>query len=146
MDFVSIDSDNGLLPVQCQAIIWTNAGLLWIGPLGTIVSEFLMKIQNFSFMKMHPKISSAKWWPYCLGREELMSYLPALNPQGQKIKLSRKWTLTVYCMSHLMWWLAFMFDGVSMGLLKKSYFNYNDKEWVLGHFKSLEAKKINQIN
>ena len=30
-----IGSDNGLLPGQCQAIIWTNAGILWIGPLGT---------------------------------------------------------------------------------------------------------------
>ena len=27
-------SDNGLSPVQCQAIIWTNAGLLLIKPPG----------------------------------------------------------------------------------------------------------------
>ena len=31
----SIGSDNGLSPDQCQAIIWTNAGILLIGPLGT---------------------------------------------------------------------------------------------------------------
>ena len=32
--YISIGSDNGLSPVQHQAIIWTNAGLLPIRPLG----------------------------------------------------------------------------------------------------------------
>ena len=35
-------SDNGLLPTQHQAIIWTNVGLLKIGPLETIFSEIWM--------------------------------------------------------------------------------------------------------
>ena len=35
MNQVSIGSDNGLSPIRYQAIIWTNAGLLWIGHLGT---------------------------------------------------------------------------------------------------------------
>ena len=30
-----IDSDNGLSPKRRQAIIWTNVGILLIGPLGT---------------------------------------------------------------------------------------------------------------
>ena len=30
-----------------------------------------IKIQNFSFQKMHLKISSAKWQPFCPGRYEL---------------------------------------------------------------------------
>ena len=30
-----IGSDNGLLPGRCQTIIWTNAEILLIGPLGT---------------------------------------------------------------------------------------------------------------
>ena len=33
-----IDSDNGLLPVRCQVIIWTNAGLILTGPLGTYLN------------------------------------------------------------------------------------------------------------
>ena len=57
---VSIGSANGLLPIRRQAIIWTNAGLLSIGPLGTNFSEILIKIQNFSFKKMHLKMLSAK--------------------------------------------------------------------------------------
>ena len=54
------DADNGLLPVQWQAIIWTKAGLLSNGPLGTHYSEILIKIQMFSFKKIHLKMSSAK--------------------------------------------------------------------------------------
>ena len=34
-----IGSDNGLSPERRQAIIWTNAGILLIGPLGTNFSE-----------------------------------------------------------------------------------------------------------
>ena len=35
----SIGSDNGLSPDRCQAIIWTNAGILLIGPLGITLIE-----------------------------------------------------------------------------------------------------------
>ena len=62
-----IGSDNGLSPGQRQAIIWTNAGILFSGPLGTNFSEILIEIITFSFRKMHLKVSSAKWRPCCLG-------------------------------------------------------------------------------
>ena len=62
----NIRSDNGLSPGRRQAIIWTNAGILLIGPLETNFSEILIKIQTFSFNKMHLKMSSAKWHPFCL--------------------------------------------------------------------------------
>ena len=41
-----IDSDNGLSPGRRQAIIWTNAGILLIGPLGTNFSEILNRHQT----------------------------------------------------------------------------------------------------
>ena len=59
-----IGSDYGLLPGRPQAIIWTIAGILAIGLLGTNFSENLIGIQTFSFMKMHFKMSSAKWHPF----------------------------------------------------------------------------------
>ena len=62
-----IGSDNGLSPGGRQAIIWTNAGILLIGPLGTNFNEISIGIQIFSFKKMHLKMSSAKWRPFCLG-------------------------------------------------------------------------------
>ena len=61
-----IGSDNGLSPARRQAITWTNAGILLIGPLGINFSEIWIGIQIFSFMKMHLKMSSAKWRPFCL--------------------------------------------------------------------------------
>ena len=54
-----IGSDNGLSPGRRQAIIWTNAGILSIGPLGTNFSEILIGNQTFSFRKLHLKMSSA---------------------------------------------------------------------------------------
>ena len=63
----SIGSDNGLAPGRRQAIIWTNAGILLIGLLGTNFSEISIKILTFSFTKMRLNVSSAKWRPFCLG-------------------------------------------------------------------------------
>ena len=54
-----IASDNGLSPGRRQAIIWINAGILLIGPLGTNFNEILIETHTFSFKKMHLKMSSA---------------------------------------------------------------------------------------
>ena len=62
-----IGSDNGLWPEQRQAIIWTNAGILLIGPLGTNFSEVLIQSQTFSLKKMHLKMPSAKCCSFRLG-------------------------------------------------------------------------------
>ena len=67
-----IGSDNGLSPGRRQAIIWTNAVILLIGPLGTNFSEILIEIRTFSFKKMRLKVSSAKWRPFCLGLNVLI--------------------------------------------------------------------------
>ena len=70
----TIGSDNGLSPGRRQAIIWTNAGILLIRPLGTNLSEVLIGVQTFSFKKMELKMSSAKWRPFCLGLNELNAF------------------------------------------------------------------------
>ena len=85
-----IGSDNGLSPGRRQAIIWTNAGILSVGPLGTNFSEILIEIRILSFKKMHLKMPSAKWRPFDLGLNVLkvsaMSFWKYL-PQG----LMRSW-------------------------------------------------------
>ena len=48
-------SDNGLSP-----------GTLLIWPLRTKFNEILIKIHTFSFKKMHLKMASGKWRPFCL--------------------------------------------------------------------------------
>ena len=67
-----IVSDYGLSPGWHQAIIWTNAWILLIGPLGTNFSEILIEIHTFSFKKVHFKMSSGKCWPFCLGLNVLL--------------------------------------------------------------------------
>ena len=59
---ISIASDNGLSPRRRQAIIWTNAGILLIGPLGTNFCEILIEIQTVSLKKIRLKCR-----PFCLG-------------------------------------------------------------------------------
>ena len=68
-----IGSDNGLSPGRRQAIIWTSAVMFLFGPLETNFSDNLIEILTFSFTKMRLNVSSAKWWPFCLGLNVLDS-------------------------------------------------------------------------
>ena len=71
-----IGSDNGLAPRRRQAIIWTSAGILLISPLETNFNEILIENHTFSFKKIHLKMSSGKWRPFCLGLNVLNGYIP----------------------------------------------------------------------
>ena len=51
--------------LQMKAIIWTNAGLLLIGPLKTNFRDILIKIKQFSFMEIYLELSSEKWQSFC---------------------------------------------------------------------------------
>ena len=44
-----VGSDNGLSPDRRQAIIWTNAEILLIEPLGTTLSDILIEVDTFPF-------------------------------------------------------------------------------------------------
>ena len=77
-----IGPDNVLSSGRRQAIIWTNAGILLIGPRGTNFSEILIGIHTFSFKKIHLKMSSAKWRSFCLGLNVL-----TLDHQQQDVRL-----------------------------------------------------------
>ena len=60
-------SDNGLSPGRRQAIIWINARILLFRTLRINFSGIVSEIHTFSFKKMHLKMSSARWRPFCLG-------------------------------------------------------------------------------
>ena len=81
----TIGSDNGLSPERRQAIIWTNAGILLIGTLGTKFNEILIEIYTFSFKNIHLKMSSGKWRPFCLGlnvlNKEIIIHIIAIVAQ-----------------------------------------------------------------
>ena len=69
-----IGPDNGLSPSQCQAIIWTNAGILLVGPLGTNFSDILIG-NSYIFIQENPfengvwKMASILSWPQCVGKK-----------------------------------------------------------------------------
>ena len=63
-----IGSDNGLSPSRRQAIIWTNAGILF--------SEILFEVLTFSFKNMHLKMSG-NGRPFCLGPNVLNKWFRA---------------------------------------------------------------------
>ena len=59
-------SDNGLALTRHQAIIWTNAGISSIEPLGTNLNKISIDVHTLSFTKINFKMSSGKWRPFCL--------------------------------------------------------------------------------
>ena len=61
----TIGTDDCLSPFRRQDIVWINAWIELIGFLETNFGEILIRIQTFSFKKMHFKMSSAKWRPFC---------------------------------------------------------------------------------
>ena len=84
-----IASDNGLSLGRHQAYIWTNDGILLIWPLGTNFSENLIEIHSFSLKKMHLKMLSGKWRPFCLG-------LNVLTKSTLKLQHGSKVTFQIY--------------------------------------------------
>ena len=88
-----IGSDNDLSPSRLQVIIWTNARILSIGPVGTNFSENLIKVQIFSFKKMELKMSSVKWRPFCLGLNVLTQSCTKLLSYGTNCRPSNAKTI-----------------------------------------------------
>ena len=105
--------DNGFSPGRCQGIIWTNADILPIGPLGTNFSQILVAIHTFTFKRMHLKISSGKWRPFCLGPSVLTKpicfwYHPTHTVQGVGINHWYYWTRQIPNILVQERWLNFM--------------------------------------
>ena len=90
-----------------QAIIWTNSGILLIGPWGTNFSKILIGIETFSFKKMHLKMSSAKWRPFCLGLNVLNIWPGSLGSVCPVIS-NNAYHSTVSCGNYVkhnvVWW------------------------------------------
>ena len=118
-------SDNGLSPGRRQAIIWTNAGILLIGLLGTNFSEILIEICIFSFRKMHLKMSSGKWLPFCLGLNVLTTNNGSLCVAeiGGVFCVSQVWAL----FKLLLWSVHSHLQGLA--LYEKKNRNWQIKWW-----------------
>ena len=130
-----IDSDNGLSPGPCQAIIWTNAWILLIRTSGPNFSEISSEIHTFSFKKMHSKMSSAKWRPFCLDLNELkttLNFIPQIFCEWQC-----QWPKTTHV---IILYLVLSFTLISRRLVML-YDNY-DSINVCGNRLSLVGMKL----
>ena len=92
----NIGRDNGMSPDWRQATIWTSAGILLTGPIGTNFSEILIRIHKFSFKKMHLKISSGKWRPFCLGLAVFIMYKKISYPNVSLSRRRGNWWTALY--------------------------------------------------
>ena len=73
-----IGSDNGSSPCGCQAIIWTNAGILnWT--LRNKIQQYLNQNSSFHSRKCIWICLSAKWYPFCLSLNVLKKKTPEMH-------------------------------------------------------------------
>ena len=105
-----IGPDNGLSPGRRQTIIWTNAGILLVGPLGTNFSEILIEIHTFWFNKMRCKLSSEKWRPFCLGLNVLIPHFH----EWYNLYVSQDTRV-------IKWWGSFCFLGMTSTNERRRY-------------------------
>ena len=104
---IIIGSDNGLSPGRRQAIIWTNAGIWSMRPLGTNSSEILITILIFSFKKMHLKTLSAKRRSLCLGLNELTTPSISMTMKQMYDSLQNTGKNLLYQYPLLLTWINF---------------------------------------
>ena len=73
-------------------IIWSNAGTLLIGPMGT---NFLIEIYVFLFKKMPLKLSWGNWRPFCLSLNVLnwaRDFPKSMNGSNMLLTQVKEWS------------------------------------------------------
>ena len=99
---IVIGSDNGWSPGRYQAIIWTNAGIMSIGPLGINFSESdLTEIDTFPFKKIHLKLSSENgvYFVSALSRTKCFNMIAIFF-----FKYWHSWVYIISYHSFITWW------------------------------------------
>ena len=120
-----IGSDNGLSPGQCQAIIWTNTGILLIGPLGTNFSEILIEI--YAFENALWKMVAISSRPQCVNSLRLGDILASGNNTGRSfIGSVNSWA------SDTIWWQGYVSKLAQvMTFCLMAPGHYLDQFWLL---------------
>ena len=127
-----IGLDNGLSPGRHQAIIWTNAGIFLIGPFGTNFSEISNKILTSSFKKMHLKLASAKWRPFCLG-------LNVLKIGNQRSSSSKG------CQGDLSYSAKMLYDTFIIYVMLKNLLCCSAHEIILYQYQNGQISSLNRL-
>ena len=84
----SIGSDNGLSPDRRQAIVWTNAGILLIGPLHGSRLQWNLNRNLYRFIQENAALENIvwKWRPFCLGLNVFTTRYNVVNWVGNQYR------------------------------------------------------------
>ena len=97
---------------RVEHIIQTNAEMiLLIGRLGTNFSEISIDIHILSFKKIHVKMSSAKWRPFCLGHNVIYIFIICQHWNGEIMWYPSpfgKDPLILRNQNYVLWWPVYL--------------------------------------
>ena len=124
-----IGSDNNLSPGWHQAIIWTNCGIFVIWPSGKKFRVNHNRNSYFSFKKVHLKMSSGKWRPFCVGLNVLRSKQSGVTSKALSTKPSFAW--------HAVFHAKRMVNGVTRPVTQNVWCGNNE---------TYDLKKINLVS
>ena len=142
-DLTIIGSDNGLSPGRRQAINWTNAGIVLIRTIWTNFREIWSeKNHTISLKKMHLKMSSGKWRPFCLGlnvlKGHILSGVHSWNYSTRTISFSPITAAHLnigYCRFQRLWGTKII--AVVMTSKQHTSLHYSGVSWASWRLKSL---------
>ena len=119
-------------------------------------SEILIKIQNFSFMKMHVKILSAKWQPFCPGLSVSTFISPHTHTNTVHSSMTELHWHKQFCdSSHMQSRAAFLPENLrnikskntsSTGILKKKIKKDNFVKWSQTATRLLNPTKLGSFS
>ena len=144
-----IGSDNGLSPDRRQAIIWTNDGILLIGPLGRNKLQWNLKrnsyifIQENAFENLVLKMAAILFRPQCVKQTHCVAWSRFLN--------HRRWAILIdRCLEHKQW--KSVYTSMSkLDKLGKAYFVNNSYPWWFTFWISIQWHRtceyhLNKLN
>ena len=143
VSWVTIGSSNGLSPIRCQTITWTNAALLSIELLEQSSVRFDRNFIIF-IKKIHLKVSSAKMaailskgensWKQSL---QLMMKHSTHADVSQPFPYAIRWHFSygMYCINVLRFWYSRHAIHSSTNLERDTMQYENDGSWCYRHIK-----------
>ena len=133
---IIIGSDNGLLPGRRKAIIWTNAGILLIGPLGINFSEILIEINK----KMHLKMSFISSRSQCVNPYSGGFHNSSYRALAKVSRLRHWLILSRLFLFFLSWWLEIY------RLIRNTSFEFNVRPGMRDNIPSQDKRSTIYVN
>ena len=147
-----IGSDNGLSPGRCQAIIWTNAGILLIGRMGTKSNEILINVYSFIqenvFENVVGKVMAILFRPQCVTRQALWYQLWVFckwYPYQNGAALKQNDVITMRVMASQITRLTIVYSTFYSGADERKHQSSMSLAFVTGEFPAQKASHTENV-